>query len=327
MSIIVSRIGNHPIIYPGMDSRIGNNINGPAIVKMPDWAAGSLGSYHLYFSDHKGKYIRLAYSDDVAGPWRIYSPGALHIKDSLFEKTDPPEPPIEDRPEWSNDLKGGYLYAHIASPDIHVDHNNQCMWMYYHGLLKNGDQQTRVACSKDGLKFKAYAHLLGPPYFRCFWYNNHIYALTWGGDIWRSNNWRGPFSKGPNITVRVDNQGNLSNRKSDGFRHGDVFRCADTLHIFYTRIGDSPESILHTRIQLTDDWLNWTTPEPSVILRPELPWEGTELPLEKSTIGGISKRMRELRDPCIFEDTDGKTYLLYCGAGESGIGIATIALC
>ena len=42
-----------------MDGRMGANINGPAIIRMPSWCREKLGEYHLYFSDHKGKYIRL----------------------------------------------------------------------------------------------------------------------------------------------------------------------------------------------------------------------------------------------------------------------------
>ena len=59
-------------------------------------------------------------------------------------------------------------------------------------------------------------------------------------------------------------------------------------------------------------------------LEPELPWEGADLPLETSVMGGLESRARELRDPCVFVDADGATYLLYCGAGESGIGIARL---
>jgi hypothetical protein len=32
----------------------------------------------------------------------------------------------------------------------------------------------------------------------------------------------------------------------------------------------------------------------------------------------------QLRDPAIFEDDDGRTYLLYSVAGESGIAIAEL---
>ena len=69
MPLRAVRRSDEPIIHPGMDQRIGENINGPAIVRMPDWAKGRLGAYHLYFSAHKGSYIRLAYADRVTGPW------------------------------------------------------------------------------------------------------------------------------------------------------------------------------------------------------------------------------------------------------------------
>ena len=32
-----------------MDNRMGDNINGPTLIRMPDWAPG-FGKYHLYFS-------------------------------------------------------------------------------------------------------------------------------------------------------------------------------------------------------------------------------------------------------------------------------------
>ena len=53
-------------------------------------------------------------------------------------------------------------------------------------------------------------------------------------------------------------------------------------------------------------------------------WEGFDLPLTKSVMGASSERSRELRDPCVCEDNDNKLYLLYCGAGKSGIGIVEL---
>ncbi len=112
MPVRIERLLDKPIISPHMDQRMGDNINGPALVRVPDWADGKLGTYHLYFSDHKGKYIRLAYADVLTGPWEMHTPGALDLESSLFETDDPPEPPPEDRPAWAKKMKGGYLYAH-----------------------------------------------------------------------------------------------------------------------------------------------------------------------------------------------------------------------
>ena len=41
-------------------------------------------------------------------------------------------------------------------------------------------------------------------------------------------------------------------------------------------------------------------------------------------MGAVDRRVRALRDPCVFQDDDGALYLLYCGGGESGIGIAAL---
>ena len=45
--------------------------------------------------------------------------------------------------------------------------------------------------------------------------------------------------------------------------------------------------------------------------------------VEPSMRGEINRLVCQLRDPCLDEE-DGRTYLLYCGGGESGIGIAKV---
>ena len=78
----IRRIG--PIIRPHMDSRMGANVQGPSLIRVPDWVEGRLARYYLYFADHKGTYMRLALSDSLEGPWRMHEPGSLHLADSLF---------------------------------------------------------------------------------------------------------------------------------------------------------------------------------------------------------------------------------------------------
>ena len=317
--IRAERFFSKPIIYPHMDKWMGSNINGPSIIRMPNWCKNRLGKYYLYFSDHKGKYIRLAFSDNLTGPWKLYSPGVLNLKESLFISKDPSEPPEDERPPWAKKMKGGYLYAHIASPDVHCVQENKIFKMYYHGLLSNGDQVTRIATSLDGLKFLPLEPILGPPYFRVFQFQGHLYALTWGAEIWRSDDWHLPFIKGPKILPYDPKEG-----VGSGFRHGEVFLRGKVLHIFFTNIGDQPERIIHTTISLHSDWMKWAVKEQDIVLEPELVWEGADLNKNKSVMGAITERVRELRDPCIFEDDDGTVYLLYCGAGENGIGIVKI---
>ena len=75
LSITVERLGSGPIITPEMDSRMGGNIQGPSLIKVPDWVENPFGKYYLYFADHRGTYIRMAYADEITGPWTIHSPG------------------------------------------------------------------------------------------------------------------------------------------------------------------------------------------------------------------------------------------------------------
>ncbi len=99
---------------------------------------------------------------------------------------------------------------------------------------------------------------------------------------------------------------------------------ADRLHVFYSPAGEGPSNILHATVDLTRHWTDWAVDDPVTVLEPELQWEGAELSLEPSIMGAVERRVRELRDPGVFDDVDGKTYLLYCGGGESGIGLAAI---
>ena len=61
------------------------------------------------------------------------------------------------------------------------------------------------------------------------------------------------------------------------------------------------------------------------VLRPERPWEGADAPLEPSVRSVAYGHVNQLRDPAIYSE-EGKTFLLYSVAGESGIGIAELEL-
>ena len=319
MPLRATRLTTEPIIYPNMDERMGDNICNPSVIRVPDWAPGRLGRYYLYFSHHKGHYIRMAYADAVTGPWTLHRPGVLDISESGFPTEDPPDPPPGEQPPWAAGMKGGYLYAHIASPDVHVLHRDKAIYMYFHGLLPNGDQATRLAVSTDGLNFSVRDPLLGPPYFRVSQHASGFYTTAWGGVLLRADCWEGPFEEGPQL-LPYDPKGGLG----DGFRHGETFIVGNRLHLLFHRMGDKPERILHATVKMQGDWRDWQASEPTTLLEPVLDWEGADLPLKTSTMGTETTRVRELRDPCIFIDDDGAQYLFYCGAGESGIGVAQL---
>jgi hypothetical protein len=72
----VARFASNPIVRPHMDGRMGDNVNGPSLIRVPDWVRNPLGRYYLYFAHHQGTFIRLAYADDLSGPWRIHAAGS-----------------------------------------------------------------------------------------------------------------------------------------------------------------------------------------------------------------------------------------------------------
>lgn len=280
----VERFPNNPIIRPNMDGRMGDNINGPSLIRVPEWIENPLGRYYLYFAHHRGDYIRLAYADRLRGPWKTYEPGTLRLEES-------------------------YCTYHIASPDVHVDHDKREIRMYYHGGTDSG-QKSKVALSKDGTRFAARPEILGDFYFRVFRWRGYHYALAKPGILYRSRDGLSDFKQGPSLF-------------SGNMRHSAFELNESRLSVFYSNIGDCPESILLATIELKPDWAMWKESKPVVVLKPETEYEGADLPLQPSESGASGKRVRQLRDPAIFQE-NGRTYLLYSVAGEHGIAIAEL---
>ena len=270
-----------------------SNINGPSLIRVPDWIENPLGQYYLYFADHRGTYIRLAYADDLIGPWRMHEPGTLRLDQTHFSKIPP-------RPE---------TYVHIASPDVHVREDRKEIVMYVHGQDTDG-QLTRVATSKDGLIFKGKSEILGRPYFRVFQYGDDFFALAMPGILYRSRDGIRDFERGSQLF-------------NPDMRHSAVLVRNGKLNVFWTQAGHSPERILLSTIDLGDDWTTWTESNSLEVLRPQEEWEGASLPVGPSKRGAIDQPVNQLRDPAIFKE-NGRTYLLYTVAGEHGIAIAEI---
>src|SRR5580658_8440499 len=143
MRVTATRLVDGPIVSPATHQSIGVNIQGPSLIRVPDWVEGRLGSYYLYFADHKGSYIRLAYADALSGPWKVHPPGSLQLAGSRF-LTETPVPSADELAAWearyhqretaiSHDVLAEITTPHIASPDVHVDEVGQRIVMYFHG--------------------------------------------------------------------------------------------------------------------------------------------------------------------------------------------------
>src|SRR5438552_77236 len=86
------RFPENPLITQRMSPTLGDDINGPSLIRVPAWIGHALGRYYLYFAHHKGRFIRMAYADDLAGPWKIYEPGVLDVKATAFYRPQPDPP-------------------------------------------------------------------------------------------------------------------------------------------------------------------------------------------------------------------------------------------
>jgi hypothetical protein len=63
-------------------------------------------------------------------------------------------------------------------------------------------------------------------------------------------------------------------------------------------------------IDLKGDWSSWKASEPVEVLRPDMGYECASLSDAPSEAGDVKGRVRQLRDPFVFEES-GKMYLFY----------------
>lgn len=299
----IQRLTGNPIVSQAMDPSLGNNIDGPSLIRVPDWLPSPLGRYYLYFAHHNGLFIRLAYADQVEGPWRIHPPGVLPLEQSTCT-------------------------GHIASPDVHVDNDRREIRLYFHGVAFPrgqtdgheqlfgdasrwvGNQRSKLALSHDGLHFHARPEALGASYLRAFEWDGWTYALAMPGVFYRSRDGLRGFELGPILFP-------------PSFRHCAVRVRGHTLHVLFTRAGDCPESMLHATVDLRGNWREWTASPARLVLSPQEPYEGAGLPAQPSARGPVFEPVCALRDPAIFAEGE-RSYLLYAAAGEQSIALARI---
>ena len=163
--VTATRLPSNPLLTVKSSPSIGDNVNGPSLIRVPKWVKEPVGSYYLYFADHRGNSIHLAYANVIAGPWKVHEPGALSVQRTAFRRPQPDPPGIPS------------LYTHVASPELWVDEAHKRIVMRYHGMWTDGnrwpaglsagieavrkwtaetgyEQFTRAALSTDGLHFE-----------------------------------------------------------------------------------------------------------------------------------------------------------------------------
>lgn len=340
----VERLATDPLIIDQAEEHGYSNICCPSVLSVPEWVQNPLGRYYLYFSHHKGSYIRLAYSDSPVGPWTVHAGGALPLEQSGLPTSPKAHgegdgvlialwqnfelPLIRDFliMSWRTKVSGqaereargisasAGSAPHIASPEIVVDHESRRILMFYHGYDHRGGQSSRIAESADGLNFQALDTEIFGVYLRHFQHRETHYLLGMPGVLYRSSSLRGPYEPRGQILFEPD------------MRHAGLLLEGDTLYVFWSRVGDAPERVLLSQVDLSHrDWNRWEATAAVDVLQPEQAWEGALLPIHASLRGELDVAARELRDPYVFRDRDGSLYLYYVGGGEKAIGVARMS--
>jgi hypothetical protein len=317
------RLATNPLVTVASSPSLGDNVNGPTVIRVPAWIARPLGRYYMYFAHHKGQFIRLAYADAIGGPWTVYEPGVLQVRDTAFSR---PQPDPADSPEG--------FYTHVASPEIRIDAAARTLTLWVHGWWTNGEmwptgagaarpwanqrgygQYTQGATSADGLTFQVRPDITRTSYLRVFDADAGVYGMARLGRLFRAPSPATTFDGGPNPF--------RDGPYADRVRHVSVRRHADTLDVFFTAIGDAPERVMFTTINLSGPWEDWRTAPAIEVLRPETSYECPALPVAPSEAGDIEGPAHQMRDPFLFED-EGRAWLFYTVCGEQGIAAAEL---
>jgi hypothetical protein len=323
--VAATRFAENPLITQKMDASLGDNINGPSIIKVPDWVQKPLGKYYMYFAHHRGTFIRMAYADSVHGPWKIYTPGVLDVSATALFRPQPDSP---------YEIYG--VYTHVASPEVYVDNANKRVVMWFHGYDTDGKkwpddptaaarwlrensygQYTQAAVSTDLLHFKAIPGITKESYMRVFEHNGEYYGIVRLGRLVHGTDLPKPFEQGLNPFRDTPANGKV--------RHVALLTDGDMLHVFFSVIGAAPEKIQHTTIALKGDWKDWKVGAFDDVLLPEAPYECPNWPVKESEVGEIYGPARQLRDPAVYSE-DGQITLFYTYCGEQGIAAADVKL-
>ncbi|OVE79677.1 hypothetical protein BVY01_01745 [bacterium I07] len=322
----------------GADAREGEKINFPCVVRIPDWVepenrADSTAVYYMYFAHHQGEYIRLAWAVHVEGPWHLYRTGS----DIPVGKRGVIDMVQNGRTELhlgSNIT----MHKHIASPDLHIDHENRTFILYLHSpCLYNSEdihvhQQTFVAVDEEdyGLDFNGDIQtvILGESYFRVFSFRGELYSIANRGLLYKAVNPLSPWTVPDNFnystylwTERTDNPFQTDMDRAgleSSLRHCAVFVDGDMLEIYFSRKKDPPERILMSTIDMSSgEFTAWDPSWPhQELVRAEEAWEGGNLPVEND--------INALLDPFVFQEAGGPKYMFYSGGKENAIGVAEL---
>ena len=296
-SDITRRLG---LVFPQKwDPDSEENINGPTVVEAEFPLFSKLRLYLMYFGDHKGKYIKVAWAFSPMGPFRpVPLVRLLLLRDRFGER------------------KG-----HVASPEVRKLGGKR--YIFSHSPSRHfrpGKQITYVSRLRLGIFCSRPKPMDLPSYARFFPLNGDMHAITNGADVFKLD----PES----FEIRqltVDKSRLLVPESKDAverIRHPQVLGSFGRTLCFYTRVGDAPERVFASILEAKNPQ-EIVFSAPIELLRPHEDYEGAGHHIEPSK-SGISRRPENaLRDPFVAE-FGSQHFLYYSTAGEKGIACAEL---
>lgn len=155
----------------------------------------------MYFSHHKGEYIKMAYSDSINGRWTIYNDKILSLKNSTLITYRTTQSNLKDVFNHNNSNETFALLSqldfkknntsvdsndpHIASPEIIINNESKEIVMFFHGMVSGNIQKSKIAISKDGLNFNAKSKILTGPYLKLVEYKNSYLGISMSGVFYK----------------------------------------------------------------------------------------------------------------------------------------------
>lgn len=276
------------------------NINGPCVIQwnLPPIIPFRKKLYLMYFADHWGTYIRVAWSLKPSGSFtRIPFLRPLLIRAHFDDRVN-----------------------HVASPE--VVRQGQKTYLFTHSPIKrlDGKQVTFLSRLRLGVFCSKPKQTDLPSYARFFNHVGRLYAITFRADIFEFD-----IQTLASTRIEVDKKPLLtSDAPVEAVRHPHVVKYLDQLLVFYTRTGDAPERIFVSRMEFKSQ-TNVGFGEPIEVIRPEMNYEGALLPIAPSKKGKSQNPEQSLRDPFVAV-FDKDCFLYYAVSGERGIACLKIDL-
>jgi hypothetical protein len=73
--VTATRLTENPLVTVDTSASLVNNVNGPTVIRVPDWIDHPLGRYYVYFANHFGHFHPIG----VRGRFRELPRPALRI--------------------------------------------------------------------------------------------------------------------------------------------------------------------------------------------------------------------------------------------------------